>query len=273
MDEILLQICNTLLNTTLTKPSHLAGVSLLCLALTGCGSFSLPWSRNDKISLAGDTYREMETKDYRDHLASLKQPFLSTPGVNQLQVSEAGRRYVQSLAKEIIDNNEIFFKDLKTASVNLLDYEAPLHFSLPGGMIFISKGLLSKYIKHESMLVSILAYELVKSEKLLYPKDIVIPLGYLSLDRMIMLNRLSLEEKMEVLKWAYHLTIRTGYDGEYFLSWLQTQNRNTADFIMQVGDALFKAFLIQNPMAENIHVKKNSSKDFYGLINSIRDGA
>jgi hypothetical protein len=260
------------------RPSLLAGV--LFFLLTGCGSFSLPWTKEEKNSLAGNAYREMGPQDYRAHLASLKQPFLATPGVKAGRMSENGRAYLQAIGKEIIDNNEIFFKDLRTAQITLLQTESPLHFSLPGGEIFLSTGLLQKYIKHESMLVSVLAYELVKSEKLLYPKDIVIPVGYLPLERMIMLNRLALEEKMEVLKWAYHLTIRSGYDGEYFLSWLQTQNRNTADFILQVGDAnqiareeaLFKAFLIKNPMAENVHIKKNSSKNFYGLINSIRDG-
>jgi hypothetical protein len=97
---------------------------------------------------------------------------------------------------------------------------------------------------------------------------------------MLNLNRLSLEEKMEVHKWAHHLTIRSGYDGEYYLSWLQTQNRNTADFILQVGDAnqinreesLFKAFLIKNSNEdEQVTTKKNSSKSFYTFINSIRE--
>jgi len=85
---------------------------------------------------------------------------------------------------------------------------------------------------------------------------------------------------MEVHKWAHHLTIRSGYDGEYYLSWLQTQNRNTADFILQVGDAnqinreesLFKAFLIKNTNEdEQVTTKKTSSKNFYTFINSIRE--
>lgn len=128
-------------------------------------------------------------------------------------------------------------------------------------------------------MVSILSYELVRSENLLYPKRIVVPIGYVSLERMLLLGRLTLEEKMEIHKWAHYLTVRSGYDGEYYLSWLQTQNRNTADFILQVGDvnlinreeSLFKAFLIKSSEEDNLPGKKNSSKTFYTFINSIRD--
>lgn len=220
----------------------------------------------------------MEQSDYADHLASLKASFLSTPGVRAVQNSLA-KKYLENLSEEIIDKNEIFFKTLKKANVTILDNEQPLHFSLPKGELFVSKGLISKYIKHESMLVSILSFELVRSEKLLYPKQTIIPIGYIPVERIILLSRLGLDEKMEVHKWAHYLTIRSGFDGEYYLSWLQTQNRNTADFIFQVGDAnlinreesLFKAFLIKSTTDDQPAGKKNSSKHFYTFLNSVRD--
>lgn len=223
----------------------------------------------------------MSEKDYKDHLASLKTPFLATPGAKTLSQGHVTKRYLDSLVSEIISTNEIFFKELKTANVTILDSESPLHFSLPKGELFLSRGLISKYIKHESMLVSILSFELVRSERLIYPKQTIIPVGYIPLERMLSLNRLELEEKMEVHKWAHYLTVRSGYDGEYYLSWLQTQNRNTADFILQVGDAnlinreeaLFKAFVIKNSSDDDdVLAKKTSSKNFYTFINSIRDG-
>ncbi len=221
----------------------------------------------------------MSRLDYADHLASLKGAFLSTPGMRAYEMSRTSTAYLNNKVAEIIGNNENFFKDLKEGHVTVLDIESPLHFSLPKGVIFLSKGLLAKYMKHESMLVSVLSYELVRSEKLLYPKETLVPTGNVPVERMIMLNRLTLKEKMEVHKWAFHLTMRSGYDGEYYLSWLQTQNRNTADFIMQVGDAnqinheesLFKAFLIKNAVEDSAITKKNSSKGFYGLLNGIRD--
>lgn len=220
----------------------------------------------------------MDTQDFADHLASLKKPFLSTPGIKTLK-SPLAQKYLDKLTAEIISKNETFFKNLKEATVTILDLDAPVHFSLPKGELFLSQGLISKYIKHESMLVSILSYELVRSENLLYPKQTMVPVGYLPLERMLSLSRLSLDEKMEIHKWAYYLTVRSGYDGEYYLSWLQIQNRNTADFILQVGDAnlinreesLFKAFLIKTSTEEEVPGKRNSSKTFYTFLNSIRD--
>jgi hypothetical protein len=221
----------------------------------------------------------MVGSDYSDHLNSLKKAFLQTPGTKTYQLTANAKKYIQALCDQIILNNEIFFKNLKSANVTIVDTESPLHFSLPKGEIFLSNGLISKYIKHESMLVSILAYELVRSENLLYPKQTIVPVGYVTLERILVLGRLGLEEKMEIHKWAHYITVRSGFDGEYYLSWLQTQNRNTADFILQVGDAnlinreesLFKAFLIKNSTEDEVSVKKNSSKTFYSFINSIRD--
>jgi hypothetical protein len=238
----------------------------------------LPVGKKNK-ELAKSGYVEMDSLDYADHLASLKVSFLSTPGVKIYSLRAASKKYVQGLVEEIVGKNEIFFKNLKTATVTIIDTDAPLNFSLPKGEIFLSRGLISKYLKHESMLVSVLAYELVRSENLLYPKQIVIPVGYVGIEKMISLSRLILSEKMEIHKWAHYLTVRSGFDGEYYLSWLQTQNRNTADFIMQVGDAnlvnreesLFKAFLIKNSTEDEVSGKKNSSKIFYSFINSIRD--
>lgn len=220
----------------------------------------------------------MDAQDFSDQLVSLKSAFLATPGIKTVNIQSA-KKYLESLAAEIISKNEIFFKQLKRANVTILDSDSPLHFSLPEGELFISQGLIAKYIKHESMLVGILAYELVRSEHLLYPKQIIIPVGYLPMERLLALNRLNLDEKMEVHKWAYYLTVRSGFDGEYYLSWLQIQNRNTADFILQIGDAnlinreeaLFKAFLIKNSKEDDELSRKNSSKNFYTFINSIRD--
>ncbi len=220
----------------------------------------------------------MTTKDYSDHLASLRSAFLSTPEIRVLG-NLAANRYLKDLTDEIIAKNEIFFKNIRGAKDTIINIEAPLHFSLPKGELFISRGLIQKYLKHESMLVGILAYELVRTENLLYPKHLIIPVGYLPLERMLGLSRLTLDEKMETHKWAHYLTVRSGYGGEYYLSWLQTQNRNTADFILQVGDvnlinreeSLFKAFLIKNYTDNEVVGKKNSSKQFYTFINSIRD--
>jgi hypothetical protein len=268
-------------SSTDNKPLQYAGVFcfIAVFFLASCSSFIIPLKSGKKSNL-GSGYQQMTAQDYEDHLAALKDPFLKGPGVVTVKEREASRKYIINVLNDIIANNEIFFKKLKSANVTILNSESPMYFSLPKGEIFLSSGLLTKYIKNESMLVCVLAYELVRSEKILYPRQIIVPTGFVSLERMLNLNRLSLDEKMEVHKWAHHLTIRSGYDGEYYLSWLQTQNRNTADFILQVGDAnqinreesLFKAFLIKNTNEdEQVTTKKTSSKNFYTFINSIRE--
>lgn len=264
----------------LIKPPVTGVCCFLLIFVMSCTSIRIPGGKNKKANLTGGHYHEMDKSDFADHLSSLKAPFLSTPGVKQAKADKFTEEYFRELLSEIIARNEIFFRELRSAQVTILDTESPLHFSLPKGEIFISRGLLAKYMKHESMLVSILAYELVRSEKLAYPKQTFIPVGYVPIEKMLTLSRLTLDEKMEVHKWAHHLTVRSGYDGEYYLSWLQTQNRNTADFILQVGDpniitreeSLFKSFLIKNQLDDKLAVKKNSSKKFYSLMNRIRDG-
>lgn len=221
----------------------------------------------------------MTVTDFEDQLASLRFPFLANPEIKSAKEDADIKKYLENLISDIIANNEIFFKNLKNGHVNIIKTESPLHFSLPKGEIFFSTGLINKYIKNESMLACVLAFELVRSEKILYPRQIMVPTGYLSLERMLSLNRLTLAEKMEVHKWAHHLAVRSGFDGEYYLSWLQVQNRNTADFFLQVGDAnqltreesLFKAFLIKSTSEDQVVSKKNSTKNFYMFINRIRD--
>lgn len=254
------------------KPSLIAGVSCLLLS---CSSSDKSSSR--PINLAEYTY--MSEKDYADHLSTLKASFLKQPEIKIISQNFGMKRYFQGLALEILGRNEIFFKNLEKANITLLNLEIPLHFSLPGGEIFLSKGLMTKYVRHESVLVSILSYELIKSEKNLYPKESFVPTGHFPLERMITMNRLPLEDKMEIHKWAYYMTTRTGHDGEYYLSWLQILNRNTADFVFLVGDinlipreeSLFKAFLIQNSNEETVISKKGSSREFYHVINQLRE--
>lgn len=262
------------------KPLRLAGVFcfFILFNLISCSSIRIPMKGSKKSNLSSG-YRAMSAQDYEDHLAALKNPFLKNPGTKVFRLDDKTRKYLEGLLADIIANNEIFFKKLKLGTITILDSESPLHFSLPKGEIFLSRGLITKYIKNESMLVCVLSYELVRSEKLLYPRQTIIPTGYMTLERILNLNRLFLDEKMEVHKWAHHLTIRSGFDGEYYLSWLQTQNRNTADFLLQVGDAnqitreesLFKAFLIKVSNEDQVIPRKNSSKSFYTFINRMRD--
>ncbi len=250
----------------------------IILILSGCSGIRIPSLKKSPRPLEKPV-AIYETKDFLDHLSSLGDFYLESPKTKVLQISEKDKKYLSALSLDIIDNNEIFFSKLKKPSFIILDTEVPLHFSLPPARVFLSRGLITKYIKHESMLAGILAYEFVRLEKNVYNKNIIIPTGYLSIERLLSILRIGIDEKMELHKWAFHLTRRSGFDSEYYLSWLQVQNRNTADFILLVGDitsmtreeAMFKAFLIKESNTDNIVTKKNSSKSFYKLVNDLRE--
>jgi hypothetical protein len=233
--------------------------------------------QNKKSLVSG--YQTMNAVDYQDQLYALKDVLIKNPDVKIIRLEKAEAVYLEKLIADIINNNEIFFKNLKTGKMTVLNTDTPIHFSLPRGELFLSRGLISKYLKNESMLASVLSFELVKSERSLYPKQTIIPTGYMTIDRIMSLNRLGLDEKMEVHKWAHHLAMRSGFSGEYYLSWLQVQNRNTADFLFQVGDpnqltreeSLFKGFIIKNIDDDQVISRKSSPKNFYSLINRLRE--
>ena len=220
-------------------------------------------------------------KDYQHHLMSYESIFLGSEGVKELKLSSETEDFLENIAIEIIQNNELFFRESVRPKFHIVKSSVPFHFSLPGRTIFLSTALIDRFIKHEAVLASIVSYELVRSEKSLYNRAIIIPVGYISLERILGLNRLPVDNKVEIHKWAYHSIRRAGFDGEYYLSWLQLMNRNTIDFVPMLGDAgaisreeaLFKRFMIKRVNQEDARslARKVSSKNFYRFIFYVKD--
>ena len=75
-------------------------------------------------------YKEITSIDFEDHLAALKKPFLNGHGVNVVRLNEPSKSYINGLLSELIVNNEIFFKKLRSAEITVISSESPLHFSL-----------------------------------------------------------------------------------------------------------------------------------------------
>lgn len=138
--------------------------------------------------------------------------------------------------------------------------------------------MLERYVKNESMLYSLITYELIRSEKRLYRKNLIIPTGVMSTSRILSLLRLNVQTKVEIHKWAYYLLNRVDVEPTNYLSWLQVKNRNSADFILQFGDiksisreeSLFKAFLIRNKITKRAIKHRGSTKRFYAFLNNIK---
>lgn len=250
---------------------------LIFYFLTSCSYLGLRGDENKGITLTD--YKEFEKSDYIDHLKSFEKSYLANTDQDKVQLTQKSKKYLESIATLITKNNELFFSSKDEASFNVIESKIPFHFSLPGKKIFFSSNLIAKYINNETMLFCMIVYELIRSEKLLYDKNIIIPAGTISTPRMLSLLRLGTAEKVEVHKWAFYILKRIGIDTDSYLSWLQLKNRNSLDFSMQIGDiqtisreeALFKSFLIQEVKnTRKIPKYKGSSRDFYTFVRNVK---
>lgn len=232
---------------------------------------------NDEVALTN--YRYYDTKDYTDQLEFLKTDYLDSIDTKEIRLNKYRQRYLEKIVDVIVKNNELFFTNNQKSNVYIIDDETPFHFSLPGRNIFISSGLIKKYVKSENILFCLLTYELIISEKNIYKKKIIIPTGTTNTRKILSYLRLNIDEKVEIHKWAFYLLKRIGLDTDNYLSWLQIQNRNSVDFSLQLGDvgsisreeSLFKAFIIKNTDKKNASKKyKGSSKEFYAFVKALK---
>ena len=223
-------------------------------------------------------YNHYENSDYIDHLNSLKVPYLESTEIKRMNLKSSSEKFLAEIASKILKKNELFFVSQVNPEFYIIENDAPFHFSLPGMKIFISSGLIKKYIKSEKLLYCLITFELIRSEKNIYKKNIIIPTGFISTRRMLSLLRLNIQEKVEIHKWAFYILKRVGIDTDNYLSWLQIQNRNSVDFSLQLGDissisreeSLFKAFIIKNTQKKIARQHEGSSRDFYRFVKNLK---
>lgn len=252
---------------------------ILLFILVSCSSLKIPeFSSGKKESIELKGYKEFTKTDYIDHLKSYHRSYLQNINKKEIPLSRKHQRYLEERVEKIITANELFFEGGVRPEFRIVKSKVPFHFSLPGQKFYFSSSLLKRYVKNETMLYCLIVYELVRSEKEIYTKNIIIPTGVLDTERMLSLLRLKTEDKVEIHKWSYYLLKRIGLESDSYLSWLQIKNRNSLDFALQLGDArsisreeaLFKAFLIDNYLEPGRRSSyKGSSKTFYSFLRSI----
>jgi hypothetical protein len=234
---------------------------------------------SDAKDISLEHYNEFSDIDYIDHLKSFEQIYGESQKHNIIMLKPGMANYLKGIINNISQNNELFFTEEVEPTFYIIDSTIPFHFSLPGRKFFFSKALLAKYIKNETLLYCVFAYELIRSEKNIYKKIIVIPTANISTTRILSLLRLNIKDKVEIHKWAYYLLKRIGLETDTYLTWLQVKNRNSLDFASQLGDvqsisveeSMFKAFLIINSKNGKRNYKyKGSSKKFYSFISNIK---
>jgi hypothetical protein len=271
-----------LLSILSSNKFYIVGI-LVCLQLSSCSYLKnkLPVQKEKKKKppkILFEKEEKYQRDDIESHLTAFKKFYLNDSDVKFVKLYESEKRYLQEIVKNIINNNELFFGSKEHAEIIIVNDNRPFFFSLPGRKIFLSLKLFKKYIKNEHILSSIISYELVRSEKGIYKKNIIAPTGVMNTERMLTLLRIDLESRVKVHKWAFYLMKRAGYDSSIYLNWIQIQNRNSVDFKLFYGDtsiisreeALFKGFLIRNNKDSFYEKSKiKSSKNFFRLVNRI----
>jgi hypothetical protein len=222
---------------------------------------------------------ELLEDDYVDHLASLSQDYLSTPDVSSVTLSKRSQFYLENLYNKIVQNNELVFSKRQEPRFFIIKDETPFYFSLPKAQFFFSSGLIRRYFRNEELLVASLTHEIFKSHRAIYQKNTIVPLGYMQTERMLALTRVPVEVKVELNKLSFYAMRRAKRDASAYLNWLQTQNKNTLDFSMQLGDArsisreefMFKNFLVSEGQVgfDGLEFEENSSPGFYVLLREL----
>jgi hypothetical protein len=244
----------------------------LFILLVGCSSSDK--NLKDYSNLSSPTDR-----DYVDHLASIGPIYLKSDDIREIKLKPESVQLLEQIYERILSNNEILLSHDLKPRFHVIANKTPFIFSLPGAQFFLSNGLIERYLKSEELFVAALAAEIVKSNRSIYEKRIMIPLGFFSTERMIQITRLRPETKYQVNEWSYFVLKRSGFDASAYLNWIQVQNRNTLDFSLYLGDAigiskeehLFKNFMTKQGIAgvEKRINEANSSKAFYKLLNNI----
>ncbi len=247
-----------------------------CLAL---GFFLSACSSSKKATIDYTGMGELTNTDYIDHLASAGGDYLSYEEVKTIKLLPASIEYLQDVYERLVSNNQMILNLSEKPKFYVIQHKSPFLFSLPRSQFIFSSALIERYLKSEELFVAAFAAEIVRSQRYVYEKQYLLPLGFYSTEKMIQLTRLKNETKVQVNEWTYFVLKRSGYDASAFLNWIQIQNRNTLDFALYLGDPigiskeehLFKNFMSKQGVlgVEKKFNEANSSKAFYKLLNNI----
>lgn len=242
----------------------------LLIFISGCST-----TKKENIQ----NYENIPSQDFIDHYKFLGSNYLSSSNVKEIQLSENSKKYLKNIYNRLITNNEILFQRDEVFNFHVVEDKSPFLFSLPGGDVFYSTGLFEKYLKSEEVFIASLSAEIVRSKKNIYEKKIIIPLGFMSTEKMLQLTRVDFKTKKNINEWSFLVLKRSGYDGSSYLNWIQVQNRNSLDFALYLGDSIgisneeqaFKNFMAKQGVLgfEKKLNEANSSKDYYQLLKNI----
>jgi hypothetical protein len=230
------------------------------------------------VIIERDRIPEQLNDDYVDQLKYFSSNYKESLGKKKIKLSKKNKEYFDRTVKKILSHNELLLPDNGKVEVIVIQEDAPIFFSFPGYKIFMSSGLIKKYVTNESLLVSLIVVEVIKSGKNIYEKKDYVPVGYIETKVALDLVKVKSSIVSNLYKWAYVAMKRSGYDGSSVLNLIQIINRNKIDFSWQVGsyndvsqiEYHFKKFLVAQGLGLEIddYVYK-SSNDFYDFKRNV----
>ena len=252
---------------------------ILCFFVSSCG-FVQKFSQLLRPKQNNPNFIAYSPPSVTQHLRSLGKDYIETYKGNILRLNKGSRDYLNSVYQRITRSNELLLDKKFEPNFFIIKNDIPFYFSLPGAQIFLSSGLLLKYLKNEELLVSVLAYEIIRTHRNIYKNGVVVPIGYILTRDILNLTTIPLETKKEVNKWVFYCLKRAQFDGYAYLSWLQLQNKYTLEFSLQntggnfvsQEEFLFKDFLVKEGLESGVGISQdeNSSKQFYKFIRNIK---
>lgn len=250
----------------------------ILIAVLGCSLIACS-SDSKKKTLDYTGIGELQSKDYIDHLAAAGGDYLSYEENKTIKLRPESVEFLESVYERLVSNNQLILNVVEKPTFYIIQHKSPFLFSLPKSQFFFSTALIERYLKSEELFVAAFASEVLRSQRFIYEKQIMLPLGYYSTEKMIGLTKLKFDTKQQVSEWTYFILKRAAYDASAYLNWIQIQNRNTLDFAMYLGDSvgiskeehLFKNFMTKQGVlgVEKRFNEANSSKNFYKLLNNV----
>jgi len=252
------------------RPLWRAFFFIQVLHVSACSQISL--FKSDVI-VSSENIPTFENNDYAEHLEGLRRSIKNNPELRFIKLRRESRAYLEEVFNRILANNELLLEKKNKPTFNIIDSKIPFIFSLPGYHFYFSRGLIKKYLKNESLLISAFAFEIIKSGREIYDKKRIIPIGIIEIPQALSMTRIDLEMKLEIYKWTYYALKRSDYDASAILNWIQTQNKNTLDFSWQISDPrgvsreefMFKNFLVGLGEVKDDIPEINSTVGFYRL--------
>ena len=248
---------------------------LIFIFLQGCSLFEVEVGTNESLK----DYKRYEKKDYLKSLEIIGNDYIEQNSKKIVKLPSRHQKFLQKILTKIQNNNELLFKKKSSNySIYLVKDQRAFHFSMPKRKIFLSVGLIKRYLQNEEFFTVILLGESLRLEKDLFKKEIVIPTGSLRVDKLIALSRLSSKLNLELSKYIYLALERSGYDPFVSLLWIQSKNKNAIDFSLLYRDVSqialeeqgLKTFIIKREKEIKFrNEEKVVSKDFYRLLSFV----